>query len=70
MNKICPQCGETFECHNHEIWNCKCIDVRLTKEARSYLEHRYANRCLCVPCLREVAAQYEYMEDTAQTSTN
>ncbi len=55
MKKICPHCGETFECRNHEIWNCDCARVRLTDEARMFLHLHYPDECLCTECLTKIS---------------
>lgn len=41
---------------------CACFAVRLSDEARAALEERYT-RCLCVPCLKAVQAEFEATAD-------
>ena len=53
MQKICPVCGNAFECKNDDILKCECARVMLSSEARSYISKHY-NDCLCVSCLRAI----------------
>lgn len=55
MKKICPHCGNIFECRNHDILNCNCLSVPLTTENRRYLHDRYPDKCLCMNCLIQLS---------------
>ncbi len=57
MQKTCPRCGATFECRVEDKWHCQCAQVKLTSGACDYLKAHYTD-CLCIKCLRELAAQY------------
>ncbi|MBC7534894.1 MAG: cysteine-rich CWC family protein [Ferruginibacter sp.] len=48
--KICPGCGNSFECKPGDIVNCQCNGVRLSGESISFLSNAY-NDCLCASCL-------------------
>lgn len=51
MKKICPRCGEEFEClHNENMAACHCASVRLTAEQLALLRTLYPD-CLCHACL-------------------
>ncbi|MCG8311235.1 MAG: cysteine-rich CWC family protein [Cytophagales bacterium] len=54
--KICPKCGDTFECNNYNIFKCACINVPLDASARQLIAETYDD-CLCISCLREYAAK-------------
>jgi hypothetical protein len=57
MQKICPFCGNSFECKNDDILNCDCIHVKICPEARSYIAQHYDD-CLCVSCLRAINKEF------------
>jgi hypothetical protein len=52
MIKICPHCGNEFECKEEDIFNCDCLSVTLPPETRAYIASQYDD-CLCVNCLWE-----------------
>lgn len=52
-NERCPRCGGGFHCGAREE-GCDCFDLKLSEELRRELAQRY-DRCLCLPCLRELA---------------
>ncbi len=49
----CPRCGGGFEC-GVNAGHCACFGIRLTDTLRADLAARYADRCLCLRCLREL----------------
>jgi hypothetical protein len=52
MIKICPHCGNEFECKEDDIFNCDCLSVTLSPETRAFIALQY-DKCLCVNCLRK-----------------
>ncbi len=50
----CPRCGGGFAC-GAQAGRCDCFDLRLSDALRAELAARYSG-CLCLPCLRELAA--------------
>ena len=56
--KLCPKCGESFVCNNHDIMKCACIGIPLTNKALQEISEQYSN-CLCRNCLMEYAGKYE-----------
>ena len=53
----CPRCGQGFHCGAAEA-HCPCFDLRLSDALRQQLAQQYAG-CLCLACLRELAAADE-----------
>ena len=51
MIKICPHCGEEFECKENDILNCDCATVKLSPATRTRIASVY-DECLCVKCLK------------------
>jgi hypothetical protein len=51
----CPSCGAAFHCGVHDAAPCACTNVRLSDEQLDALRSAF-NDCLCVRCLRAVAA--------------
>jgi len=51
MIKICPHCGNEFECKENGIFNCDCLSVNLSPETRAYIATQF-EECLCLNCLR------------------
>ena len=57
MRKVCPHCGEEFECcADGDIARCHCTSVPLSERQRSVLKERYSD-CLCHKCLLHLAAE-------------
>ncbi|MBR2352311.1 MAG: cysteine-rich CWC family protein [Alistipes sp.] len=55
MRKVCPRCGESFECcADGDVARCHCASVGLTEEQRVALRKHFAD-CLCNSCLRDLA---------------
>ena len=50
--KICPKCGNSFECRNSNIVECACIQIPLENKVRQLISESYDD-CLCIPCLKE-----------------
>ena len=48
--KICPRCGNKFECKLGDILHCQCYSVQLTPEQRLILAEQYED-CLCASCM-------------------
>lgn len=65
----CPRCGGGFEC-GVNTGHCACFGIRLTDTLRTELAARYPDRCLCLPCLRELieAAAPQPMIGSAKAS--
>lgn len=62
----CPRCGGGFRCEAAagQPGPCDCFAVRVPEAARRLLRERYT-ACVCVHCLRELAAHAE--PDSAPT---
>lgn len=56
VTKTCPHCGKSFVCKNHDILNCQCVEVRLTREVRQRIAELYED-CLCLDCLHLFAEE-------------
>lgn len=56
----CPRCGGSFRCEAvaGQPDPCDCFAVKVPEAARRLLRERYTG-CVCLHCLREVAAQVE-----------
>ncbi|WP_271008302.1 cysteine-rich CWC family protein [Paucibacter sp. B51] len=55
LNDRCPRCGGGFHCGAADA-HCDCFDLRLSPALRERLAAMYSS-CLCLACLRELAAQ-------------
>ncbi len=65
--KVCPRCGRTFLCgHDLPEMLCDCKQVVLQEHHRIYLAAHYSD-CLCLPCLREIAARSSEELTTVQS---
>lgn len=53
MEKICPRCGKTFECHHEEIKKCWCMSASIEPDAMNYIADNYSG-CLCKECIDEL----------------
>ena len=51
----CPRCGGGFEC-GADAGHCDCFELRLSDALQAGLAQAYPGRCLCLRCLRELAA--------------
>jgi Cysteine-rich CWC len=51
----CPRCGGGFHCGANDAAPCACTAVQLDAVALAELRVRFA-ACLCLACLREIAA--------------
>ncbi|MFN3303937.1 MAG: cysteine-rich CWC family protein [Roseateles sp.] len=51
----CPRCGGGFAC-GASAGHCDCFDLQLSEALREQLAARYPGQCLCLRCLRELAA--------------
>jgi len=59
----CPRCGGGFFCGAAGPAPCTCTTLTLSAALQSQLQARYTG-CLCLNCLRELAAA-----DTSHTAT-
>ena len=51
MRKICPRCGEVFECcADGDVAQCHCAKVQLSEQQRTIIKEQY-EECLCRNCL-------------------
>jgi hypothetical protein len=53
--KRCPRCGSTFECKLNNPVHCGCAEIEIDDVRLLAIAERYSD-CLCVDCLREIAA--------------
>jgi hypothetical protein len=60
--KICPRCGNGFECKLGSITECQCSGIVLNNEERAFIEERY-NDCLCKSCLVELKNRYIFFKE-------
>jgi hypothetical protein len=51
----CPRCGGSFHCGANDAAPCACGAVQLDDATLAGLRMRYTG-CLCLACLREIAA--------------
>lgn len=51
----CPRCGGGFHCGINGAEPCACSTLQLDAATLAELRSRYAG-CLCLPCLRQIAA--------------
>ena len=51
----CPRCGGAFHCGANDAGPCACTALQLDEATLADLRTRYAG-CLCLACLREIAA--------------
>jgi Cysteine-rich CWC len=51
----CPRCGGEFHCGFDDAEPCACASVQLDEATRAALRQRYTG-CLCMTCLRAIAA--------------
>lgn len=63
-DKICPACGNVFECKLGSITICHCFSVQLSKAENQYLQERYKD-CLCNECLQKIPKLYQKMQEYA-----
>ena len=59
----CPRCGGGFECGAQD-GRCDCFEVQLSDAQRAALASRYDD-CLCLRCLRELAAPADGVQPQA-----
>ncbi len=55
MPDRCPRCGGAFRCGAAGPAPCACSSVTLSAALQSQLRQTYSG-CLCLDCLREMAA--------------
>ncbi len=53
-NEHCPRCGGGFHCGAAEA-HCDCFELQLSPALRQQLAAQYSS-CLCLRCLKELAA--------------
>lgn len=53
MEKICPRCGECFNCSHGSIEQCDCVGVVLDANQCAYISKNFDD-CLCRACLLEI----------------
>jgi ribosomal protein L34E len=51
----CPRCGGGFHCGVNDTGPCACSTLSLSAALQAELRLRYSG-CLCLGCLRELAA--------------
>ena len=51
----CPRCGGGFHCGANDAAPCACTALKLDAATLAELRARYTG-CLCLACLREIAA--------------
>ena len=51
----CPRCGGAFHCGVNDAEPCACTALQFDEATLADLRQRYTG-CLCLACLREVAA--------------
>ena len=52
----CPRCGGEFHCGVNDAEPCACSTPKLGDALRAELRERYIG-CLCIACLRALAAE-------------
>jgi Cysteine-rich CWC len=57
-NERCARCGGPFRCGVNDDTPCACTTVTLSPELLARLRLQFTG-CLCVPCLRVLAAGAE-----------
>lgn len=55
-HKLCPRCGNMFECNSGTVTQCQCRGVVVTPVQRDYIAARY-DGCLCRVCLAALGAE-------------
>ena len=58
----CPRCGGDFHCGFDDAEPCACASVQLDEATRAALRQRYTG-CLCMTCLRAIAADADAPEN-------
>lgn len=58
--RCCPRCGAGFVCRANAPARCACQDVTVSECAREYMARHFEGECLCLRCLREIAARPDY----------
>lgn len=53
----CPRCGEAFVCRPHDIGNCQCNQVLISKEEYHYISSKFSD-CVCNACLRQLKNEF------------
>jgi Cysteine-rich CWC len=51
----CPRCQRAFHCGARDATPCDCLQVILSPATQAALRQTYQG-CLCLACLREIAA--------------
>lgn len=54
-DNACPRCGSAFHCGVNDARPCACTTLQLDAATLAGLRQRYTG-CLCLACLRELAA--------------
>ena len=57
-NERCARCGGGFHCGMNDDQPCACSTLTLPPALLAQLQQRYTG-CLCLDCLRELAAHPE-----------
>ena len=53
----CPRCGGGFHCGAGDAAPCACATLQIDAATLTELRTQYYQGCLCLRCLREVAAE-------------
>lgn len=69
MKKVCPRCGNTFECQQDNISSCFCNSTHLAPHTREYLKRNYTD-CLCPDCLKAIDEERLDMQTAEKAPAN
>jgi len=64
----CPRCGGAFHCGMNDDRPCPCTGLTLDAALQQRLRERY-NGCLCINCLRALAAAVDNAAGAAAPAT-
>ena len=56
VNAACPRCGGGFAC-GANAGHCDCFELRLSERLRERIAREHPGACLCLRCLKQLAAE-------------
>lgn len=67
----CPRCGEIFICKVNTIFQCDCMNIKLSAKQSAYIKtytelYFGAYGCLCMNCLKALVEEFKENENNEQ----
>ncbi|GJM59667.1 cysteine-rich CWC family protein [Persicobacter sp. CCB-QB2] len=65
-SKVCPRCGNKFECKVGNIAECQCSAVTFSPEEKEFIKAKAFSDCICVHCMRELKQEFFEQQRSVQ----